>query len=243
LHIRVDAFEQQMRILESLAEVVSIKDLLTADPVNDRLVAVTFDDAYASALQLAVPICDSKNFPCCVFVAPALLGNVPIWDSFSAQGTWSDSRREEVLWRCAAKDQNMSTFEPELQELAIATLEELAASLRNFPQLSLGNHTNRHLNLGALTQAVVRAEVSEAHRWLESFAGERYEPILAYPFGIPPIQTPSSLHDWPVRYALLANGGWMPPKERFHPYRIPRWNVPAEISPHGFRARILGTMT
>ena len=57
LHLPVDKFEAQLRMIRNEAEIVPLMELLTTSAPNDRCVAITFDDAYASALELGVGAC------------------------------------------------------------------------------------------------------------------------------------------------------------------------------------------
>ena len=71
-------FEVRMRFLAENYSPVSLDDVL-ADPTGKKLpqrpVLVTFDDAYASVAEIALPICSKYRIPATFFVNASLVGN------------------------------------------------------------------------------------------------------------------------------------------------------------------------
>ena len=262
LHLPVAAFAQQLRLVRREAEVVSLATLLAAPPgARDRLVAVTFDDAYASALTVGLPCCAAHDIPSTVFVAPGLLGCIPAWDRHAAAGHWAAADRAAFLWQRRGIDAALpappwtaapaeaplvppspSVPLPDLLERCrLATADALLASVRAGRGLvALGNHSWRHANLGALDTATVHQEVRATAAWLAAHAAAAAVPVLAYPYGIPPRDADAALADAGVTQALCVAGGWMTGHDARAPWHLPRWNVPAGISPHGFRLRLRG---
>ncbi len=241
LHLAAREFGAQMKALSSLGDVVTLRELLEADHPNGRLIAVSFDDAYDSALTYGIPQCAVRKIPCSVFVSPSLLAQVPPWDVLADNGTWTVSQREEFLWRGdALRPYQQTIVSDSFAMLRIASESELRTMLEEFPQVTLGNHTQHHLNLGALSDEAVLREVTRADAWLRSFAAHRYLPFIAYPFGIPP--RPAALNTLlqSGEFGMLAQGGWMPSSARIHRFLLPRWNVPADVTLDGFRARVRG---
>lgn len=243
LHLPVDKFEAQLRMIRNEAEIVSLMELLTTDAPRERRVAITFDDAYASALTLAVPACTAAQAPCTIFVAPALLGTVPHWDSAADMGAWSDTDRERFLWQQggvpahAQGDLTLSSCD----ELRIAQYAQLRA-VTSATLVTIGNHTMRHPNLGALPADAASDDIEEADRWLRQRFPSQYVPVLAYPFGLAGSLGDAARWTTTIQYALRVTGGWLPtamPSERL---QIPRWNVPAGISRHGFQLRLRGQL-
>jgi peptidoglycan/xylan/chitin deacetylase (PgdA/CDA1 family) len=241
LHLPLARFEQQLRALQREADVVPLMDLLQSPPSRDRLAAITFDDAYFTALDLGVRACDASKLPCTVFVSPDLLGTVPVWDRRAESDQWSAAEREFFLWSDSGRDGSSASSElPAPAPLRIADAAQLREMLAAFPRLKLGNHTQGHPNLGALSNADTAAQVSTADVWLRRFAGDRLVPVLAYPYGIPPRHPEASVPQSAARFAVLASGGWHSTSALNHPLRVPRWNVPAGMSTAGFVARLRG---
>ncbi len=262
LHLPVAAFAEQLGMLRREADVVPLATLLAAPAAGrDRLVAVTFDDAYASALTVGLPCCAAHDVPSTVFVAPGLLGSIPAWDRHAAAGHWAAADRAHFLWQQQGLDAALpappwtaplappSSVPPPipvplpelLERCRLATADAvLAAVAAGRGRVTLGNHSWRHANLGALDAATVRQEVRATTAWLAKHAATAAVPVLAYPYGIPPRDPDAALADAGVAQALCVTGGWMTSHDARAPWRLPRWNVPAGISPHGFRLRLRG---
>jgi peptidoglycan/xylan/chitin deacetylase (PgdA/CDA1 family) len=243
LHLPIDRFEEQLRLIREQAEIVPLMELLTTETPRERRVAITFDDAYASALTLAVPACAAAEAPCTIFVAPALLGTVPHWDWAAETGAWSDADRERFLWQQSgvpAHGQGDLVLSS-CAELRIAEYAQLHA-IASSALVSIGNHTMRHHNLGALPEDAASDDIEEADRWLRQRFPSQYIPVLAYPFGLVGSHLDAARWATTIEYALRVTGGWSPtatPPERL---QIPRWNVPAGISRHGFQLRLQGRL-
>jgi hypothetical protein len=84
----------------------------------------------------------------------------------------------------------------------------------------------------------VASEIEKSLAWLESRIPNTIR-WLAYPYGLssPPAERAAEVAG--LEGALAVSGGWLPtvPLNR---YRLPRWNVPAGISLHGFDIRTAG---
>lgn len=244
LHLPVDRFEAQLQCLRAEADVVPLEALLHAGSARARLVAITFDDAYASALALGVAACVSRNMPCTVFVAPALLGRVPTWDTMAQQGQWSESDRHRFLWEqrglgapapagATANDAGATT-----ERLRIATEAELLAACGQ-RGVTVGNHTMHHANLGALSTAEAAAELTEAGEWLR-VRFPAAAPVVAYPYGIAPRDRAAAVPPAGLTHGLEVSGGWWRAAQAVAPLAVPRWNVPAGLSVPGFVVRVRG---
>jgi peptidoglycan/xylan/chitin deacetylase (PgdA/CDA1 family) len=242
LHIAADSFERQLRLAKAEAEVVPLAELLREPVGRWRLLSITFDDAYASALRNGVAACVALDLPCTVFVAPALLGTIPPWDLLAMQGGWTPDERKAWLARPHSSSLSIESLGEDLRlaGVRIATEAELAQTLARSAGMMLGNHTFTHINLGAVAPDVQQLEVYRAHEWLMAFAGDRYAPHVAYPFGIAPA-TDSPEKILPAHgFGFMAQGGSFGvgfPQGRS---LIPRWNVPADVTPDGFRSRLRG---
>jgi peptidoglycan/xylan/chitin deacetylase (PgdA/CDA1 family) len=76
LHVDVESFELQMRLLKNLGYVgKSIRDLMPylRGEIKGRVFGITFDDGYANNLYNALPILIKHNFTAtCYFVSQKL---------------------------------------------------------------------------------------------------------------------------------------------------------------------------
>jgi peptidoglycan/xylan/chitin deacetylase (PgdA/CDA1 family) len=242
LHLPEQLFRQQMEWLRRETDVVPLMELLESGRSRARLAAVTFDDAYATALDIGAHTCDALDLPCTVFVASNLLTTVPVWDRRAEDGAWSESSREEFLWSQRGYDAPVPQASwAAAPFLRIADEDHLRRAVSRYRRLTLGNHTRSHSNLGALTAEEVVEEIEGTSHWLETLAPHQTVPVLAYPYGIPPaITSPAALAG--MRFALRVSGGWIQAGHRLDPFHVPRWNIPAGLSLRGFRARLRGRL-
>lgn len=129
------------------------------DARDRRTVAVTFDDAYRSVLELALPIMEDLGVPGTVFVPTAWAGSdEPMrWDGVYQ---WLGGPHEDELL-CLGWD--------ELRGLAEAGWE-------------VGSHTCSHPYLTALDDDRLRAELRDSRLAVEQQLGRPCRSI-AYPYG------------------------------------------------------------
>ena len=52
-----------------------------------RPVAITFDDAYVSVLEHAIPLLDAQRWPCTIFVVTSQIGGTNAWDTGAPRST------------------------------------------------------------------------------------------------------------------------------------------------------------
>jgi peptidoglycan/xylan/chitin deacetylase (PgdA/CDA1 family) len=71
-------FARQMAILAQRAHVVPADWSDETDPASPT-VAITFDDAYVSVIDNALPELAQRGFPCTIFVPSGVLGREPDW--------------------------------------------------------------------------------------------------------------------------------------------------------------------
>ena len=242
LHLPVDRFEDQLRMIREEADIVPLMELLTTHAPNARRVAITFDDAYASALALGVAACVAAGAPCTIFVTPCLLGCVPYWDRAADAGRWSAADRERFLWQHrgvppAEDDTGYSSC----AALRIAEYSQLHAAVDATP-VSIGNHTMHHRNLGALSAEEASEEIAKADHWLRQRFSAQYVPVLANPFGLSAKDAESACRIAAIKFALGVTGGWIASGASPERMQMPRWNVPAGVSREGFSLRLRGRM-
>ena len=139
----VDGFEKQMAYLsKSNCKVVSASKILDADVDGfDSIVAITFDDAFVSFFENAVPILKKHKFVATVFVPVDCLGHQPCWQMPA------DTRKSERV---------MSSTQ--VAELANDGFEILS-------------HTLSHPVLTALDDTNLRQELTRSKQALEEIVG------------------------------------------------------------------------
>jgi peptidoglycan/xylan/chitin deacetylase (PgdA/CDA1 family) len=131
-----------------------------AGPAAPKAVAITFDDAYRSVIELAAPILSEAGFTASVFAPSSFIsGEEPM--SWPGVDHWLDTdHRDELIpmsWE-------------ELTTLADAGWE-------------VGSHSRSHPRLTELGQAALDAELRDSREQIESNLG-RPCLSLAYPYGV-----------------------------------------------------------
>jgi peptidoglycan/xylan/chitin deacetylase (PgdA/CDA1 family) len=191
LHITRDVFEGHCRLIAETCDPISLADLHAvlagARPMPPRPVVITFDDGYASLLELALPVLERYRLPAAVFVCtgPVERGQ-SFWFDAVARRDGEDAVREARAadpdaWRRVATaavqaDVTCATHRPlrteELSRLADSSL------------VTIGAHTVDHPTLARLSEAEARIQVAESRAWLERIV-HRPVTAFAYPYGLP----------------------------------------------------------
>jgi peptidoglycan/xylan/chitin deacetylase (PgdA/CDA1 family) len=128
-------------------------------PPSKRTLAVTFDDAYLSVLQLAQPIMERLGLPGTVFVPTA----------FAPQ-------RQRLRWD--GIEQWLAT--PSASELECMSWRDLEGLVQD--GWEVGSHTRTHPRLTQLDDDGVRHELVQSRRECTAALGAPCE-TLAYPYG------------------------------------------------------------
>jgi peptidoglycan/xylan/chitin deacetylase (PgdA/CDA1 family) len=159
LSVTPAAFERQLALLVRRGyEGATFRDAALGNRPGKTL-AVTFDDAYRSVLELARPILDRLGLPATVFVPT----------------DWP-ARGEPMRW--PGIDQWMGgEFEPELRPL---TWEQLAGL--DAHGWEIGSHTRSHPHLTSLADAALDEELRASRAECERRLGKPCT-TLAYPYG------------------------------------------------------------
>jgi peptidoglycan/xylan/chitin deacetylase (PgdA/CDA1 family) len=253
LHLSQRAFASQLDSLLETHRVISLGDALRnhdqhIDPGDTRPRAViTFDDAYSGAVTAGVEELRVRKLPATIFVAPAFLdGGTFWWDALSDATTGLDSRvRERALsdsrglsdevWALATRS-DLRIHEMPAHMCGTSTHDLDAAS--GYEQVSLAAHTWSHPNLTALTDTELVDELARPLAWLQRF-GDRALPVVSYPYGLADQRVRNAARDAGYTAGFMIDGGWttFEPQDRF---AIPRLNIPAGVSRHGFVLRAAG---
>jgi peptidoglycan/xylan/chitin deacetylase (PgdA/CDA1 family) len=160
LSVTPRAFEGQLRRLSRMGfRGVTFSNAVN-EPSTGRTVAITFDDAYLSVLEVGKPLLDELGLPATVFV-PTDYPDVPerpmAWDGIDQ---WLSGPHEH-----------------ELSPLSWSQLGALADA-----GWEIGSHTSSHPRLTTLPDDALGRELSESRAKLEERLG-RPCTTLAYPYG------------------------------------------------------------
>jgi peptidoglycan/xylan/chitin deacetylase (PgdA/CDA1 family) len=126
-----------------------------------KAVAVTFDDAFRSVVQLALPVLADLGLPATVFVPTGFVDEGGTTMSWPGIDDWMGSAHEE-----------------ELTGMGWGDLERLAAA-----GWEIGSHTRSHPRLTELDDARLAEELAASRAALERNLGGRCL-SLAYPYGV-----------------------------------------------------------
>jgi peptidoglycan/xylan/chitin deacetylase (PgdA/CDA1 family) len=224
LSIEPDAFERHLRHLARRGyRGATVAEALSGPPAG-RTVAVTFDDAYRSVLELAHPILDRLGMPASVYVPTA-------WPERDAPMTWPGIEQwlggpHERELRCMGWD--------ELRRLAELGWE-------------VGSHTRSHPRLPELDDRELDAELSGSRADCEARLGRPCE-SLAYPYGAVDERVVEAASRAGYRYAVTLPRGLHRPQPLQWPrvgvYRVDgeagwRWRM--KVSPALRRLRASGS--
>jgi peptidoglycan/xylan/chitin deacetylase (PgdA/CDA1 family) len=149
---------QLERLVRSGYRGATFSDAVTAAPF-ERTLAVTFDDAYSSVLELAFPILDALGLPGTVFAVTdfADSGRSLTWDGIS---NWTEGSHAD-----------------ELRGLSWTELRDLDAA-----GWEIGSHTRTHPWLTRLGDEALLDELVESRAACERALGRPCRSI-AYPYG------------------------------------------------------------
>ena len=156
--VRPIALEAQVRLLLSRGWVGTTFLQAIDSPGGARRFAVTFDDAYRSVLELALPVLSSLGVPATVFVPTDFADRAALMD-FGTLGRWRGTPWEEEL-RCMSW--------AELRQLRDAGWE-------------IGSHTRTHRRLRSLSDRELADELTGSKARCEEELGLS-RVTLAYPF-------------------------------------------------------------
>jgi peptidoglycan/xylan/chitin deacetylase (PgdA/CDA1 family) len=247
LHLTQDAFADQLDLLGSLCEVVSLAAALDAPGEGPPRVAITFDDAYAGALEAGAAELARRRLPATMFVAPGLLGGQTYWWDATHAHTDPAWRRDAMREAAGHPDRVRSLWQDAgnrwetMPEHARSGSTAAVRAFRDTSGMTLGAHGWLHLNLPAASAEERRTELRRSLEWLGAADGAD-RPVFAYPYGSSDATVAREVAAQGYRFGLLATGGWLPPASRQEPLRQPRLNVPAGMSLDGFGLRVSGVV-
>lgn len=242
LHLSMHDFRVQMDLLQRHGVVVPLEEATSPSDAGVPRFVLTFDDAYRGTVQLALPELAARGLPATVFVPPGLLGGEAFWwDAVPVSG-WEDPaplgelRGEASRVRQWALDRGLRLRTLPPMQMP-CTVEELRDATRH-PGIRLGCHTWDHPNLDRLSGDEIRDQMARTRDWLEA-SGLPTVDWVSYPYGKTNATVRDVVRALGFSGGLRVDGGWMP-TDGGDPFDLPRINVPAGISPRGFRILLAG---
>lgn len=250
LYVEQARFEEQLDILADLAEVVPLGKLLASEDADGPRprVAITWDDAYAGALDAGLAALGSRGMATTIFAAPGCLGGRAFWwDRLAARhrGVVPAALRTLILTRYAGDDQLLAAgFEGLEAEAALpawcrtadqATLVRAASR----PGVEVASHSWSHPNLAAVSPERLEGELRRSLDWLAATI-PGFRPWLALPYGLGG-EAVRKGGGYGHEAVFLVHGGWLPGKN-VDPAALPRLNVPAGLTVDGFVLRLRGLL-
>lgn len=251
LHLPRSDFARQLDLLAESHRVVDVGTLVgSGGEADGPVAAVTFDDGYRGALTAGIEELEARGMPCTVFVSPALLGAGRTWWDALAPGDgsgWPEEVREEALtvakgrsddvWRWAEGRGLSPRPQPGHAGLVDeGRLAEVAAR----DGVTIGSHGWSHANLARLDDGELREELRRPLEWLEARFSASLVRWLSLPYGRGDGRVLSAAVEAGYHGVLDLSGGLIDRGELSAARRIPRRNVPAGVSPAGFRLRASG---
>jgi peptidoglycan/xylan/chitin deacetylase (PgdA/CDA1 family) len=146
-------FARQLDSILAGADAVVTADFCTTVPPGRLLVAITFDDAYASVLDNALPELAARAMPATIFIPAGMLGKSPCW-----QMEAGDPDRLETV----ATGDRLRRLPPEL--------------------ITLGAHSVTHPRLPDIDRAAARAEIDGSKAALAQLLGREIT-TFSFPYG------------------------------------------------------------
>ncbi|MBV9213965.1 MAG: polysaccharide deacetylase family protein [Actinobacteria bacterium] len=210
LSVTPDGLERQLGLLHRRGfRGVTLTEALS-DPPSERAVAVTFDDAYRSVLELARPILDRFG----------MVGSV------YAVTDWP-GRSQPLSW--AGVDQWLGG--PHEGELAGMDWDELRALADD--GWEVGSHTRSHPRLPELDDGALEDELAGSRRDCERGMGRSCD-TLAYPYGAVDERVVEAAGRAGYRFAVTLPRGLHAPR----PLHWPRVGVYHADSEWRFRLKV-----
>lgn len=237
LHLPLSIFRRQLDLLQEQCCVIPLEEMVAGKTDARRpTVAITFDDAYRGAVELALPELLRRGLPATVFVAPGLLG-VPVtwWDALGeASGGVAEGERDRIL--VEERGRHVVTNHVALPAHYACATEAQVLDLAR-AGIDLGAHTWSHPNLARLEPDDLARELEQPLDWLRH--RNVPSPMLAYPYGLCSPAVERAAQEAGYAAAFRVEGGWMQPSSDSR-WSLPRFNVPSGLSSAGFRLRLAG---
>jgi len=152
-------FRDKLAWLKEHYDIVSLENLFAQRVSDKTLIAITFDDGYASWYDQALPVLEELRIPAVFFVCSGFV----------------DAKGEESERFCCENFRRSQRLLP----LSKKQLIELA----NHSLFEVGSHSLTHIDLGKATDIkTLENEIDGDRKQIEDWTGRRVQ-WFAYPFG------------------------------------------------------------
>lgn len=247
LHIPWSLFLEHLDLIAAHADIIPLSDVFSPAVNRTRLrVALTFDDAYTGAVELALPEVARRGIPATMFVAPGLLDGRSFWWDQMAEpygGALPEETRRHALLALGGRQQQVQSWVAEAGAPWVASMPGWATGASTtallhsaqLPGITLGAHSWSHPNLMALAPNELANELIAPRRWFEEHRIPGGE-WLAYPYGIADSLTEAASRERGYLGALMVAGGFI--SEGTTRFRMPRLNIAGGLSPAGLKLRL-----
>ena len=156
----IDKFEKQMEYVAKHCHVVKASEIMTASANGCKtVVGITFDDAFVSVYENAVPVLKKQKLPAAIFVPTGNLGKTPLW---------------------ALRDDCYDAKEIVMTEQQIVELDKAG--------FEIFSHTVTHADLTQLENDKLQRELTESKRNLEDLLQHEVIGV-SYPHGACNVET------------------------------------------------------
>ena len=202
-----DQLYRQIRWLKQHFDAVFVDDLIEHERAGQF--AVTFDDAYQSVFDEALPVLEALGVPCTIFINGCSLAGEPFWrdkvrflintgrvdDFLSSFEKIAPAATDSLRGNFYKKSKHPSVNSSRVDVAMNRYFEEQGISLRqaahcidreeklvHSPLISYGNHTFHHYVLSSLSPRQQREEIERNQRMLVTL-GVKRSAVFSIPFG------------------------------------------------------------
>lgn len=245
LHLPLSHFRDHLDFLQAETEVISLEDVGKGHPRGIRpRVALTFDDAYVGAMELAAGELKRRELPGTFFVCPGLLSSGAFWwDLYDTVGDEQTvfqelgGKQERILEWYASRS---ATRLPLSRWRRPAQLPELQEAITEDPAIRLASHSWTHPNMEVLTGDDLRFQLEQPLQWLKEHVDEP-SGWFACPYGFSSPELRQMASQMGYFGVLEIAGDWVP-RRSWDRWRTPRLSIPHGVSSLGFQLRISGVI-
>jgi peptidoglycan/xylan/chitin deacetylase (PgdA/CDA1 family) len=207
-NVSPDTLYRQIKWFKKYFDVVEVDQLFVEDMDFTGKVAITFDDGYQSVFKEAVPVIESLNIPCTIFINGVTVNGKPFWRDkvrFLINNSLVTDFLKSYNFFCASNKITAENFyrrtkSPEInskiidkmcdefiekQQIAMSEIQYCINDLDSFiehPLISYGNHTFSHYVLSSLSEEEQEKEIKSNHELL-SKTNVKLSKIFSIPFG------------------------------------------------------------
>ena len=196
---------KQLSWLKRYFDIVELDELFTQNDILGR-VAITFDDAYISVFEEALPVLKSLGLPSTIFINGSSLDGKVFWrdkvrfliNNSLVEDFLNDNRGFSNLYGVTAQNFYKMTKTPIVNSgvvdiLLDRYLEKSGIYLDSFcvdstmyikdtPLVKYGNHTYNHYLLSSLNREQQEEEIEKNHNLLKKHT-DRLSKVFSIPFG------------------------------------------------------------